>query len=342
MKSAKIHSLLVPNAQPKFVPECTGFSSAAQEGLLCANPDKMALDQSVSSVSDTSNVVPISKAYLSCCDAKKVHNNSFTDELNTDLELMTKMQLRNKYSGEANCHRNMMSRQSKGNAKVHSNLREFRDFLSILGPKPIKSATVDRIDNNDPEYAPGKVRWADKKTQNSNKGDSLVFSCSIKNRNYTASELALKQHVSASAIRSRRKHGWSDSEIISGKRAGLKKLQGESVVVKKNGHHTPHTAQPMSGAEIMFERLRRSCKHHRETEGEEHFILTPVEMLEINDGRFLDLCSEESLEADEDLFLRGRLRVWWADYKPHVLFDELKPFQQDWVRRLEASQGQKM
>ena len=85
------------------------------------------------------------------------------------------MQLRQKYRSEAATHRNMKSRRKTRGASVNPDFEDFPSFLRLVGPMPTKKATLDRIDNNDPEYAPGKVAWADKRTQNSNKGDTLIY-----------------------------------------------------------------------------------------------------------------------------------------------------------------------
>ena len=75
---------------------------------------------------------------------------------------------------------------------VHPEFKNFKSFLLHVGPMPTKNATLDRINNSDPEYAPGKVRWADKITQNNNKSDTLTFYCSKTKTIYTASQLAKK------------------------------------------------------------------------------------------------------------------------------------------------------
>jgi hypothetical protein len=92
-----------------------------------------------------------------------------------DCQKLTKTELRKRYPAEANSHRNLLQRAKNQGRIVHPDFQLFGDFLAHVGPRLCPGATLDRINNADPEYAPGKVRWADKRTQNSNKGDSLIF-----------------------------------------------------------------------------------------------------------------------------------------------------------------------
>jgi hypothetical protein len=75
-----------------------------------------------------------------------------------DLDTMSAMALRAKYKAEASNHSNMKQRVKTCGAVVHPDFRIFKDFLRLVGPSPAKKATLDRIDNNHPEYASGKVR----------------------------------------------------------------------------------------------------------------------------------------------------------------------------------------
>jgi hypothetical protein len=134
-----------------------------------------------------------------------------------DCQNLSKMPLRKKYPGEAICHRKMMERAPKLGRTVDDRFHTFRDFLASVGPKPFPKATLDRIDNDDPEYAPGKVRWADKRTQSNNRRNTLLFQSSD-GRQFLSSELAKLHDVDPSAIRKRAERGWTHAEIIAGKR----------------------------------------------------------------------------------------------------------------------------
>src|SRR5208337_4360997 len=53
--------------------------------------------------------------------------------------------------------------------------------------------------------------------QNNNKSDTLIFHDPTTGEQFTASRLAKKQKITASAIRKRVERGWSDASIIAGK-----------------------------------------------------------------------------------------------------------------------------
>ena len=132
------------------------------------------------------------------------------------LEGLPAMELRKRFPKEASSHRNMLARGKKGFV-IHSDFRTFRDFLRHMGKAPTASATVDRIDPNDPEYAPGKVRWADKATQASNKTNTHVIVDPHTGKAWTVPQLAKHLNLTQSAVRKRREAGWTDDEIINGK-----------------------------------------------------------------------------------------------------------------------------
>lgn len=182
----------------------------------------------------------------------KIPKGAHSDDFVSDLQTLSKTALRNKYRAEESCHKNMLRREQSKDAVIHPLFRKFDSFLSIMGPMPQKGMTVDRIDNADPEYAPDKVRWADKSTQNSNKSDSHAFTCSKTGQTYTTSQLAKAQDVTLSAIRKRRTNGWSDDEIIAGNKpkpvpASPKKSSRSYTPVQSVKHFAAFSVPPLWG-----------------------------------------------------------------------------------------------
>jgi hypothetical protein len=151
---------------------------------------------------------------------------------------LSRLQLRQKYKSEATSHRNMLRRAKVRGNIIHPLFYEFPDFLDYMGPKLFPSATLDRSDNSDPEYGPGKVRWADKTTQSNNRRNSLLFDAPDGNQ-YTTSELAKRHGVTPSAIRQRLQRGWNRQQTVAGSRS--------SPVVAPRASSTP--APPSCGRE---------------------------------------------------------------------------------------------
>ena len=90
-------------------------------------------------------------------------------ELAADIANLSGSELRKKYHREANSHKNSKSRCKRSGYEWHPDFDSFKEFLQHLGPCPGEGYTLDRIDPSDPEYAPGKVRWASKAAQTHNR-----------------------------------------------------------------------------------------------------------------------------------------------------------------------------
>ena len=124
---------------------------------------------------------------------------------------------------------------------VHARFHKFPDFLYEVGPKPVPKATLDRIVPSDPEYAPGKVRWADAHTQSNNRSISRLFDDPDGNQ-YTVAELAKRQGCTPNAIHQRLRSGWSYAEIVAGKRSspGQFRLRPNLERSTTRPHHLRH------------------------------------------------------------------------------------------------------
>lgn len=137
----------------------------------------------------------ISKPKLQCIAEKtSVVLGSIPAHLEA-IQRLTKMELRARYKSEATAHRNMKGRAKTKGAVIHPEFHKFEDFLRHLGPCPANRATVDRINNSDPEYAPGKVRWADKRS----------MACSLRHRRRPAvpSHFSARPHSGETPYRER-------------------------------------------------------------------------------------------------------------------------------------------
>ena len=311
----------------------TQFSQPAQ-------PEKISGKLATPEACDHFDPVPvslISKGKKAGNVAEKISPDEMNCQIGNDddfIRTAPAMKLRRRYTAEANAHRNMLARRKEGKI-VHPAFVEFRSFLLHVRPMPGKGMTLDRIDNNDPEYAPVKVRWADRHTQNNNKSDTLTFYYSRTGETYTTSRLAKFQQVSAAAIRKRRREGWSDDEIVEGKRSSsLPQPQTTTGTIAAPaptsrfpaGLYTPRQlallarseAQLTMAADIRFHRDAHYHQWCRENEGEECMLPTYEE--------FLEFAEEHAAGLTRERFKHGFLKHW-KDFRPHVVYRDLKPYQ---------------
>jgi hypothetical protein len=248
-----------------------------------------------------------------------------------DIERLTRMELRRRYKAEANSHRNMLHRQKTSGAVVDPELNDFVNFLRHVGPMPAHGATLDRIDNADPEYAPGKVRWADKRTQNSNKGDSLTFHDSKTGKVFTTSRLAKKQKVKPGTIRKRLERGWSDAEIIKGRGAERPSVPADCSCCP-NRQSLPNPVAPSTRRhphgdhDVNFERMAESFRIAREEYGIEAL---PAPLDDLNEV-IGDCAPPVTPENYERTFKR-----MWPNYRPHLIYDRATPFHQELIAKID-------
>lgn len=281
------------------------------------------------------------------------HGFSYASSLNADdiayIKTAPAMALRSRYRAEANSHRNMKRRAKEHGKIVSPAISEFRDFLLLIGPMPQPGMTLDRIDNGDPEYAPGKVRWASATVQNNNKGDTCVYTLSANGMKFTASQLAEHFGLTTAAIRKRGERGWTHDEIILGRRAKII----EPVQKPKSSGYIPapvtnfpaglydrdqltqlnrSEARLSDLRAIQFYRQAHDQQGYREQYGEEFIMMTYEEMQEHPELAVI------TPEQQERHFLRR-----WPVYRPHTVYENLTPAQRSFIARVDpawAANGQ--
>lgn len=95
--------------------------------------------------------------------------------------------------------------------KVCDRWSDFLTFLADMGPKPVPSFTIDRVDN-DKDYCPENCRWSDSLTQARNKTNSVVLECDGDRR--TMAEWAEVSGLNIQTLWARINRGWSAKKAI--------------------------------------------------------------------------------------------------------------------------------
>jgi len=236
----------------------------------------------------------------------------------------------------------MLSRRKTQGALVSPSFEDFRSFLKIMGPMPVAGATVDRIDNADPEYAPGKVRWADKRTQNSNKGDSLLFHYSRTGDAYTTSRLAKLQKVSPATIRKRYERGWSDDEIIEGRKTSeptMRHRPPSSADCEAFAHSAPRKtpSTPQEWADFRDQEFREDFQRQRLECQRDGFPGEPIPCTVPE--LFYDFNAEDQARffpPNFDPWGKGPVRIYrekrWPRYRKVADYFRMTPHQQEWIK----------
>jgi len=134
-----------------------------------------------------------------------------------DAETLTATELRKKYKPTYDSWRNMKQRVHSEGAVIDPEFEEFRDFLKLMGPRPGKEFTLDRLNNYDPRYGPKRCFWRDKQAQNNNKS-TTVFLTAPDGIELSLTQWAKITDQKPNTMRKRKNAGWSDHEIIAGKR----------------------------------------------------------------------------------------------------------------------------
>lgn len=92
---------------------------------------------------------------------------------------------------------------------------KFPDFLAWAGPRPFESWSIDRINPVGP-YSPDNCRWASKTVQSRNRTNTIFLT--YKGVTRPLVEWAELLRENPETFRNRKRAGWTDEEIIEGKR----------------------------------------------------------------------------------------------------------------------------
>lgn len=136
------------------------------------------------------------------------------------------------YRHEYNSLRSRKQQAKNRHIKFDERLRDLRDWLIHIGPRPAEGWTVDRI-NNYRGYEPGNIRWATKAQQTENR---KVTKWHVVNGKYmTTAQLAKHLGLTYTCLYKRLQHGWTVDRLLDEqeKHGGIKswKFPGEAMHV---------------------------------------------------------------------------------------------------------------
>lgn len=134
----------------------------------------------------------------------------------SDIKNLSPNDLRLKYTSTYDSWRNMKQRAKLGYI-IAPQFASFATFLSHMGPRPHRNYTLDRLDVHNPTYGPGLCEWRDKKAQANNRTCTIYLT--YDNETLPLTVWAARTGQKADTLRSRKAKGWSDAEIIFGKKA---------------------------------------------------------------------------------------------------------------------------
>jgi hypothetical protein len=134
--------------------------------------------------------------------------------------------------------------------------------------------------------------------------------------------------VSPSTIRKRRERGWTDDEIVEGKRHAPAAVASLSSPASR--HFVPSYGQPprpKTTAEIIFEESAASAQHYREEFGEE-WCLPDYEDIR-----------QTGAEVGVHITPENYERHWakcWRDMSPHIIRSRLPLWAQELIAKIEG------
>jgi hypothetical protein len=134
----------------------------------------------------------------------------------SDIKNLSPNDLRLKYTSTYDSWRNMKQRAKLGYT-IAPQFASFATFLFHMGPRPHRSYTLDRLDVHNRTYGPGLCEWRDKKAQANNRTCTIYLT--YDNETLPLTVWAARTKQKPDTLRSRKTKGWSDAEIIFGKKS---------------------------------------------------------------------------------------------------------------------------
>jgi hypothetical protein len=202
-----------------------------------------------------------------CNEVENPLSESYGDmkanEVIQDIKTLSKTELKDKYPLSYSRWKNMKSRKNQG-AVIDPRFHVFSDFLGYMGAVPSNAYTLDRIDNDDPTYSPDHCRWADKYTQNSNKGNNIYVT--HEGQTHTIAQWAVMTHQKPNTLYKRKREGWADDEIVTGMREKLE-IDPWARTPWPKGHEIPweksyQNSECYEGSKSRLEHLMKISKQY--------------------------------------------------------------------------------
>jgi hypothetical protein len=151
--------------------------------------------------------------------AVKVTPTAGPEGYKLDCSSMTATELRFAYGGEYTSWRNRKAVCKKKGWPWATEWNTFNGFLLSMGPKPTHAHTLDRKDNSVLAYGPDLCRWADKVTQNNNKGNNLKIQVPLTGDVLTAQQLAKMHGVKIKTVYKWYAALYTPLEMLAGKKS---------------------------------------------------------------------------------------------------------------------------